>query len=69
MSDRPTYRVRHGGLMRCCLATLQDRMATCAPDPVEDEVIKCAQCANWMVFHDRAWEWDNQRSRQEWEKD
>jgi hypothetical protein len=62
------YKVRHGGLMRCCLATLQDRMATCAPDPKEDEAIKCSHCNNFMVFRNDAWEWDRERSIKAWDE-
>jgi hypothetical protein len=69
MTDHPIYRVRHGGLMRCCLATLEERMATCAPDPVVGEQLKCKYCNNWMRFgEDGAWEWDRDRSVKAWDE-
>jgi len=63
-----TYKVRHGGLMRCCLASLQERMATCAPDPKEGEQEKCKYCNNWMVFVGDAWEWDREKSVKAWDE-
>lgn len=61
MTER-TYKVRHGGLMRCCLATLSDRMPTCAEDPKEGEKIACVYCSTGITFHDGAWEWDRPES-------
>lgn len=66
MTDK--YQVRPGGLMRCCLATLQDRMASCAPDPTEGEVIHCKfhDDNGGMVFREGAWEWN--RPPMPWDK-
>lgn len=58
MTDARRYRVFHGGLMRCCLATLEERMATCAPDPVEGEVLPCKYCSSSMIFGGGAWRWN-----------
>jgi hypothetical protein len=55
------YKVRPGGLMRCCLATIRERMPTCADDPVEGEKLHCDYCGSTsggMIFRDGAWEWD-----------
>lgn len=58
MTEPGNYKVRTGGLMRCCLATLEERMPTCADDPVEGEKLVCRYCSGNMVFRDGAWEWD-----------
>ena len=63
------YKVRTGGLMRCCLATLRERMPTCAEDPKEGETLVCDYCgpsSGGMIFHDGAWEWN--RPAMPWEK-
>lgn len=51
-------RVRVGGLMRCCLATLDAAMAARTELPKEGEVLPCAHCTSSMVFNNEAWEWN-----------
>jgi len=49
-------RVRPGRLMRCCLATLDDRAARTDP-PRESDLLRCKHCGHWMMFRDGAWGW------------
>lgn len=51
-------RVRIGGLMRCCLATLDRDTIKRTDMPKEDDVLPCDHCSSSMVFHDNAWEWN-----------
>lgn len=43
--------------MRCCLASLDEHMATVTKPPAEAEVFACRHCGNKMVFSNGAWEW------------
>lgn len=54
-----SYKVRHGGLMRCCLHSLEDAMVKAEKPPQEGDTLKCAYCSDeWgMVFRDGAWQW------------
>lgn len=65
MSEVFTYRVRQGGLMRCCLLTLDDAMAELIkiylPQPAIGERVSCGYCSDWMIrADDGAWEWDHE---------
>lgn len=53
------YRVKDGGLMRCCLASLDDAMVAAADPPKDGDTVRCAYCddAYGMVFTDGAWQW------------
>jgi hypothetical protein len=53
------YRVRHGGLMRCCLASLDDAMVAATEPPKEGDKAECRYCKDsyGMRFRDGAWEW------------
>jgi len=51
------FKVRHGGLMRCCLATLDEFMRVVRNVHEGDQLI-CKGCGNAMVFKGDAWEWD-----------
>ena len=56
MQGLPSTRlIRPGGLMRCCVQTLNELPA----DRVdrEGEVLKCNYCEGWMRFCKGAWEW------------
>jgi hypothetical protein len=58
------YRVRHGGLMRCCLASLQGAMAERTEPLQEGETIFCKYCDpnnGGMIFRNGAWEWNRPR--------
>jgi hypothetical protein len=54
------YRVKHGGLMRCCLATLDDAMVAAVRPPTEGDTLRCAYCKDeyGMVFTNGAWQWN-----------
>lgn len=52
------YEVFLGGLLRCCLATLEETMATRATLPVDGEKLRCRYCKNGMIFSASAWRWD-----------
>jgi hypothetical protein len=45
--------VRVGGLMRCCLETLDDAMQQAQTPPVEGQRLRCKVCddAFGMLFH------------------
>jgi hypothetical protein len=51
----PNKRVRIGGLMRCCMATLDTTVIKKAPK--EGDTIECRYCSDQMVWKDGAWEW------------
>lgn len=54
-------KVRLGGLMRCCLATLDEAMLATDTVPKEGDRLACKYHdkgdGDTMVFHDNAWEW------------
>jgi len=59
-----TAEVRIGGLLRCCLASLDEHMARATEDPKEGDKLECHYCkspAGGMIFRNRAWEWDHER--------
>lgn len=51
---KPLFRVRPGGLRRCCMATLTDYLLFATVAPVQGDSITCC-CL--VVFNDGAWEW------------
>lgn len=54
------YRVRHGGLMRCCLQSLDDAMAAAPEPPKEGDTLHCRfhDDNGGMIFRGGAWEWN-----------
>lgn len=60
MSAAEKYLVEHGGLMRCCLATLQEHMANAKASPKEGEVLPCKYHPqdNSMIFRNGVWIWN-----------
>jgi hypothetical protein len=52
------YRVRQGGLMRCCLLSLDDAMVVAPEPPNPGDRLKCKWCPSHMIFRDGAWQWD-----------
>jgi hypothetical protein len=53
-------KVRIGGLMRCCLDTLDSAMDAATEAPKEGDMLVCKyhhRDGNQMIFHDGAWEW------------
>ncbi len=56
--------VRIGGLMRCCLDTIDDLDHNApAAIPAEGQVLQCKYAPDnpdhRMIFRDGAWEWDH----------
>ena len=53
------YLVRTGGLMRCCLASLDEEMEKATEAPKEGDIASCKYCSgkNQMVFRKGSWEW------------
>jgi hypothetical protein len=53
------YKVNQGGLMRCCLATLdmvlQRYVATV---PLEGMSLYCCYCGNPMIHKEGTWQWN-----------
>lgn len=53
------YRVRIGGLMRCCIATIDVKMVAATKPPKDGDTMSCLYCKDGrMCFRDDAWEWD-----------
>lgn len=52
---------RQGGLMRCCIATIEDDTSKRKGLPKEGEELHCLYCskggAATMVWRNGAWEW------------
>ena len=68
MSEPWTYSVRQGGLMRCCLQSLDDAMKKRLDNgdgrPAEGDRAKCDYHESWMIFRDGAWEWAKDEAAQ-----
>ncbi len=62
------YEVRIGGLMRCCLSTLEDFMARAKEQPKEGDTLLCRyHCNNGgMIFRNGAWEWNRPETEPRW---
>lgn len=54
------YAVRHGGLMRCCLASLGAAMVAATEPPKEGDTMHCKYHTDngGMIFRNGAWEWN-----------
>jgi hypothetical protein len=53
------YEVMTGGLMRCCLATLDATMQAAEKPPREGDMIRCRYCSNsggGMIFQRGQWQ-------------
>lgn len=57
------YKLRHGGLFRCCIASLDEHMAQANAEPKEGDTLRCRYCKDeyGMIFHDGAWQWAKPR--------
>jgi len=55
MSDDTWKLVRMGGVMRCCLQTLE--MADLVAPPTDGDVLSCRYCRSALRFWRQAWEW------------
>ena len=49
------YKIAMGGLMRCCVATLDER---CDEPVPEGGAIPCRWCSSRVVLKDGVWQWD-----------
>lgn len=56
---KESYRVKHGGLLRCCLESLDVAMVAAKVPPKEGDTLKCSYCSDpdGMVFREGAWQW------------
>jgi len=61
------YLVRYGGLMRCCLATLEEAMLNAKEPPKEGDILACKYHPkdNSMIFCDGGWEWNKPKDDEE----
>ncbi len=55
----PTYSIRVGGLMRCCLLTIEEDSP---PTPLEHQHLRCL-CGTKLIFLDGAWQWEDAPSK------
>jgi hypothetical protein len=57
--EAPRDLVRTGGLMRCCLASINELYGN-DPDHRASggDVLGCRWCSSTMTFRDGAWEWN-----------
>jgi len=64
MSDswRQHVKVNPGGLMRCCLASLNDHINHVQEQPKNFELFVCPHCTNRMIYKNGAWEWAGARA-------
>jgi hypothetical protein len=54
-----SYRVAQGGLMRCCLSSLDEHILNNGPGDDGDRVA-CAYCKDtWMIREGGTWRWDH----------
>ncbi len=53
------YRVRHGGLLRCCLESLDNQLVAAETEPDKGTVLTCEFCHKPTLLRapDGTWEW------------
>jgi hypothetical protein len=49
--------IRQGGLMRCCIQTLNEERTPDKPPATEGDILQCTWCKALMRFTREAWEW------------
>jgi hypothetical protein len=54
-------KVKIGGLMRCCLETLQEYYPN-GPEAraAEGDLLRCKYCSSSMIFRSGSWEWNRE---------
>lgn len=61
-----TCRINYGGLVRCCLLSLDDAMAKREkegkPLTVEGDVIPCEYCESSVICKGGVWQWNREVS-------
>lgn len=55
-------RIRIGGLMRCCIQSIQEYEDVA---PADDDWLQCAHCNEALIYRDGAWEWASGRRLRE----
>jgi hypothetical protein len=56
---RTNFKVATGGLMRCCLLTLDQFMATTPEPPKEGETLQCIYHEGYgMIYRKDVWRWN-----------
>ena len=48
--------VWQGGLMRCCLKTLEDEELD--KEPEIDQILECKYCDEEMIYREDGWHWN-----------
>lgn len=67
MSGEPKkpQKLRSGGVMRCCIKTLEDALADGSlVDGKQGDLLPCKYCRSRLRFTDGAWEWDSEYMRE-----
>jgi hypothetical protein len=63
MGEKETYSVKQGGLMRCCLQSLDDEMVERQrldqPLMTNERTIACRYCQTEMICDGGYWQWNN----------
>lgn len=58
------YVYRSGGLMRCCIATLDNRAKDGTLPSCQGSILNCDYCTSQVIYIDNAWEWLNPRDKE-----
>ncbi len=60
------YRIRHGGLLRCCLESLGRQLSESELEPAVGTVLTCEYCHKPTLIRavDGAWEWNQAKDRE-----
>lgn len=60
MEEGHTYRLRQGGLLRCCILTLDTFLDSVSVEPAVGTVVVCSACRDRVRRAvDGVWEWDH----------
>ena len=61
MSEQKQIKVYFGGLMRCCIATIEEMDFQELSDlSTERSVLSCKYCKSTMIFKVDHWRWNSQ---------
>ncbi len=65
MTER--YRIRHGGLLRCCTESLDNQLVIAETEPPIGTVLMCEYCNKPTLIRstDGAWEWNQEPGTEE----
>ncbi len=56
-------KVYHGGMMRCCTATLSEVRADATDTPKDGDVIGCKWCKSSMIWRGDGWRWNQEDAK------